>query len=284
MRPRLFALLGILARLSLSGCQDSRPLSATPTARSLLALAGDVHESSPEDVSWAAAELARIAGRVRQAAGEARARDKDAPFIAALNEVIFGSLGFVREVDETSLRFVVLPSVLRNRRGSCVGLGTMYLALGEMLSLQIEGVLRPGHFFVRIREGAKARNVELLRQGEEMPESWYAARFPIPAGSGRAYGRGLSLGEVRGVVEFDVGNERRRQSRVAEARNAYEQSTRDFPDFGEAHASLGAMQQLLGALDEAEASYGAAQRANPGLSGLDRNIDLLKRERAAVDW
>ena len=195
---------------------------------------------------------------------------------------MFGALGFVREVEDTSLEFVLLPLVLRNRRGNCVGLGTMYLALGEMLGLSVEGVLRPGHFFVRIREGARVRNVELLRKGEEMPDSWYESRFPIPTGSGGAYGRGLSLPEVRGVVEYDIGNERRRRGRVIEARTAYEQSTRDFPDLGEARASLGAMQQLLGALDEAEVSYRAARRSNPVLPGLEQNVELLERERAAV--
>ena len=281
-RPGLAALFGVLAGLSFCDRVDSRPLPSAPTARSLLALARDAHENTPEEVEWAAAELERIATRVREAVGAPGSNEENAPSIPVLNEVVFGALGFVREVDDPSLRSVLLPSVLRNRRGNCVGLGTLYLALGEMLSLKMEGVLRPGHFFVRMREGTRVHNAELLRKGEEMPDSWYAERFPIPAGDGGPYGRGLSLAEVRGVVEYDLGNERRRQGRIAEARNAYEQSTRDLPDFAEAYASLGAMQQLLGALDEAETSYAAARRASPGLSGLERNIELLKRERDAV--
>ena len=279
-RKGALAVLGVLASLSLSDCRGPDPMSRAPAARSLLALAGSVHERRDEDTQQAEAELAHIAALVREALGEARSRDASASPIAVLNGVVFGALGFVREVEDTSLDFVLLPSVLKGRRGNCVGLGTMYLAVGEMLDWQVEGVLRPGHFFVRIREGTMARNVELLRRGEEMPDSWYDERFPIPAGSGRAYGRGLSMAEVRGVVEYDVGNERRRQGRFAEARIAYERSTRDFPDLGEAYASLGAMQQLLGALDDAEASYGAARRSNPALPGLEQNVELLKRERA----
>jgi hypothetical protein len=280
MRPGLLTLLAVLASLSLGNCRDSHATAPSPPAWRLLTVARDVHESSSEEVAWAAAELCRIAALARQATVDASASDRDDALIAALNEVVFGTLGFVREVDDTSLEFVLLPSVLRTRRGNCVGLGTMYLALGEVLSLNMEGVLRPGHFFVRTR-GAKTRNVELLRKGEDMPESWYVARFPVPAGSGGPYGRGLSLPEVRGVVEYDIGNERRRQGRIADARNAYEQSTLELPDFAEAHASLGTMQQLLGALDAAEKSYGAARRASPELPGLDGNIDLLKREREA---
>ena len=274
------ALGGLLAGFALFACRRPRTDSPSPSVQALLGAASDSHESSPEDVVWAMAELARIADLVRRTEGRSAAGgDRDASVIAALNGVVFGTLGFVREVEDTSLGFVLLPAVLRSRRGSCVGLGTLYLALGEMLSFPMKGVLRPGHFFVQA--GDRARNIELLHRGEEMPTSWYATRFPIPDGGVGEYGRGLSISEVRGVVEFDVGNERRRQGRFTEARDAFARSARDFPVFSEALASLGAMQHLLGALDEAAANYAAAHRANPELEGLDRNIDLLERERAA---
>jgi tetratricopeptide (TPR) repeat protein len=84
------------------------------------------------------------------------------------------------------------------------------------------------------------------------------------------------------VVEYDIGNERRRQSRLEEARRAYERAVQNFPDFAEAHASLGATLHLLGVLDGAEEHYRAALLANPNLPGLDGNIMLLGRERAQV--
>jgi hypothetical protein len=61
---------------------------------------------------------------------------------------------------------------------------------------------------------------------------------------------------------------------------AFERARTDFPDFAEAHASLGATLHLLGALDEAAHSYRAARRASPGLPGLDHNIEILELERA----
>ena len=39
---------------------------------------------------------------------------------AALSEAIFDRAGFAREVDDKDLRFVLLPSVLAARRGTCV--------------------------------------------------------------------------------------------------------------------------------------------------------------------
>jgi regulator of sirC expression with transglutaminase-like and TPR domain len=196
----------------------------------------------------------------------------------ALNRVVFGRLGFVREVDDTDLRFASLRPVLEVRRGSCVGLGTLYIALGELLGWRVEGVLAPGHFYVRVHEGGKLRNVELLRRGEEMPDAWYAKRFAVPGHGAREYGRALSAKEVLGVVEYDVGKERMRQRRWSEARRALRLSTSLFPGFAEAHASLGETAQLLGSLDEARLSYRAAQRENPDLPGLDHNLELLKTE------
>jgi tetratricopeptide (TPR) repeat protein len=148
------------------------------------------------------------------------------------------------------------------------------------LGLPAEGVMRPGHFFVRFREGAETHNVELLHQGEETQDSFYEQRFPIPGGGAGEYARGLSITEVQGIVEYNVGNERRRQGRLVGARRAYEQAVRHFPGFAEALASLGSTLHLLGALDEAEARYRSALIANPNLPGLEANIALLGRDRA----
>src|SRR5262249_40995751 len=154
-------------------------------------------------------------------------------------------------------------------------LGTLYIALGELLGWKVEGVMVPGHFFVRVEDGGRSHNVELLRRGEEMPDAWYAHRFAAPGSGAPEYGRALSPAEVLGVVEYDVGNERRRSGRLAEARRAYGLAGHLFPHFAEAHASLGATLQLLGVLDGALESYRVAHRENPGLPGIDRNIALL---------
>jgi tetratricopeptide (TPR) repeat protein len=201
------------------------------------------------------------------------------PLNASLNVLLFERLGFVREVEDTDLRFVLLPSVLRERRGSCVGLGTLYLALTEALEVTAHGVLRPGHFYVRLEESGKHTNVELLRRGEFMPDSWYDHRFPVPGGAAKEYGRPLTPDETLGVVEYNVGNQRRREHRIDDAHQAYARAVGHFPDFAEAHASLGTALHLLGRLDEAAASYRTAKRVNPHLPHVEDNLSLLETER-----
>lgn len=228
---------------------------------------------------------ARSREQLRALAADVRsvvARAPDAPPSAGLNEVIFGARHFVREVDDRALRFVLLPEVLESRRGNCVGLGTLYLAVAELLGWNARGVMMPGHFFVRIEEQAATHNLELLRRGEWMPDAWYAERFPIPGGAAREYARALSIAEVAGIVEYDAGEELRRRGQLQEARRAYDRARTHFPGFAEAHASRGAISHLLGDLDQALADYQAAEREYPHLPGLTQNLTLLRTERSRV--
>jgi tetratricopeptide (TPR) repeat protein len=262
------ALASVVAALLFAGGGEQPRAPFAGALLSVAAEAGDGAVDEPRTLS----ELARIARLVRGAAAEGASRAE------ALNRTIFGTLGFVREVEDTSLRFVLLPSVLQGRRGSCVGLGTLYIALGEELGWKVEGVMVPGHFYVRVDEGTYTRNIELLRRGEEMPDAWYRERFAAKEGGPPEYRRPLTDREVLAVVEYDVGNERKRDGRLAEARRAFLLSSSLFPGLSEAHASLGATLHLLGELDHALASYQAARLENPGLPGVDRNIELLRVE------
>jgi regulator of sirC expression with transglutaminase-like and TPR domain len=241
-------------------------------ARAMLSIARNAGEAAHTDEAWLQGELEGIRERARRLGlhGEQAS--------ASLVRVLFEELGFEREVESTDLRFVFLPSVLRERRGSCVGLGTLYLALGEALGFTAQGVLMPGHFYVRQQSPGAPRNVELLRRGEAMGDDWYARRFPVPVNAAGYYARALTTEQVLGVIEFNVGNERRRQQRYVEAEAAYARAVSRFPSFAEVHASLGAMQHLLGRLPSAAASYRTARQLNSDLSGLDANIAMLDAE------
>lgn len=256
-------------------------VTGAAAARALIAAGADVAGTTSEATqAWALDELGRIAARVRAE----RQRDPAAPTSAAINRTLFDVLSFAREVDDQDIAYVLLPSVLRQHRGSCVGLSTLYLAVAALLEVPAAGVMVPGHFFVRIDDGDKNqpwRNVELLRRGEEMPDDWYRARWPMAGAGSTAYARRLTTDEVIGVVEYDVGQQYKRLDRLPEAQRAYETAVRHFPGFAEAQASLGRTRHLLGALDSAAAAYAAAQQAYPDLPGLSDNINLLESERRA---
>jgi regulator of sirC expression with transglutaminase-like and TPR domain len=252
-------------------CQGPAP-QHWGVARAMLSIARTAGEAADTNEAWLLGELENICERAR------RLGLHGAQASASLVRVLFEELGFAREVDSTDLRYVFLPSVLSERRGSCVGLGTLYLALGEALGFAACGVLMPGHFYVRQYSPGPARNVELLRGGEAMSDDWYRGRFPVPGAAADYYARALTTEQVLGLIEYNVGNERRRQQRYVEAEAAFARAVSRFPSFAEAHASLGAMQHLLGRLPSAATSYRTARQLNPELSGLDTNSAMLERE------
>jgi tetratricopeptide (TPR) repeat protein len=270
--PVAAASAALLAAASL-GCTRHHELSPPgPLGSALVMVAADLGATPPE-VADGWRELNAIADRI-----ERRHAKAGGDWIDAFNAVVFGDLGYAREIESGDVRFFRLPSVIAGRRGSCVGLGALYLALGERLGVGLDGVMVPGHFFVRTR-GPVPRNVELLRRGEAMPDDWYRSKYgPWPAGAS-AYLRPLTVSEVAAVHWFNLGNTLRSSRDLRRAALAYGRAVAEFPGFAEAEASLGAVRQLEGALDEAEAAYAGAERARTDLPGLAQNLALHRRER-----
>jgi len=221
----------------LSSCRPAAPPPPGPMASALLATAAELG-AAPEALVQAWAEIDRIAKRVER---RRRSERDDAPGgdVAAVTAVVFDELGFVREIDDDDPRFFLLPSVLAERRGSCLGLGAVVLMVAERVGLPLDGVRVPGHFFVRTR-GPSPRNVELLRRGEVMPDAWYRQKYgPWPEGAGR-YFVPLSAEETSAIFWFNAGNFARGQGDRAKARRAYQRAVAEAPDFAEARAATGA--------------------------------------------
>jgi regulator of sirC expression with transglutaminase-like and TPR domain len=263
MRPLL-----VLLVLVAPGCRhrDLPPLTAA-----LLSIGGSSSTARDTAASALADAVARVEARLRAGAAPAD----------ALNAVVFDELHFEREVKEADPRFMRLAQVLADRRGSCLGLAALYLALGERLGpahgFAVSGVLVPGHFFVRVGE----RNVELLRRGEQMPDAWYREKWEVPEKDAPAYLRPLSPAEVLAVFDYNIGNDLRLQGRFVEAAVAYRRAISGFPQLAEAHASLGLVRHLTGALKEAEEAYRSAYAVNPHLPGLEKNLAVVREELRA---
>jgi regulator of sirC expression with transglutaminase-like and TPR domain len=269
-------LLVILAGL---GCRPAPPAPG-PMASMLVGMAAELGDA-PADVAraWGVLEdiAARVDKRLRQGG---HGRDAHAT-VETLNSVVFDELGFEREITRDDPRFFRLSTVLEARRGSCVGLGVLYLAVAERLGVRLDGIMVPGHFFVRVpaRAQTPARNVELLRRGEAMPDAWYRSKYGLWPEDGREYFRPLTVEEVEAVHWFNLGNHLRATEAPLEAEKAYQRAVAAFPNFAEAHASLGAVRQLVGQVGRAAEAYSAAARIRPDLPGLTGNVERLNQRR-----
>jgi len=268
VRARLLA-VAIAAALPGSGCARAR--APGPVDSALVAVAADFG-SAPGALPEAWAELERLANRV-----SSRHRRTGANEIDDLRAVLFEEEHFQREIDSDDPRFFALPSVLAARKGSCLGLGALMLGLGERLGLPLDGVMVPGHFFVRTRE-ASPRNIELLRAGEVMPDAWYRTKYGPWPEHDSAYFRPLAPSELVGLHWFNAGNFLRHQGQLAAAAKAFARAAAEFPAFAEAHASLGAVEQLQGALPAAAVAYDRAGQLRADLPGLQQNRAVLKQQ------
>lgn len=243
-----------------------------PTVSTLFALDADFGADA-DTIARAFTSLQDIAARV-----ERRHRRTRGDVADDINAVVFGDFGFQREIESTASRFFQLSSVLGDRRGSCLGLGALCLAIGERIGVPLDGILLPGHFFVRTR-GLGGHNVELLRRGEAMPDEWYRKKYGPWPETRSAYFRPVTVSELGAIHWYNRGNDLRAAGDLAAAEQAFARAAEEFPGFAEAHASLGAAQQLRGAFAEAEASYRAAAHAWPDLPGLAHNLELLQTQR-----
>jgi regulator of sirC expression with transglutaminase-like and TPR domain len=196
--------------------------------------------------------------------------------VVELSRLVFEDFGFEREVEDGDPRFVLLPTVMAQRRGTCVGLTQVYLAVSEQLDLDLRAVLVPGHLFVRHGR----RNIELLRHGEEMPAEWYRERYGAPARV-LAYMRPLSREETLAVLHYNIGNILRRKGELPAALAHYNEAVLLFDAWPEAHANRGLTLHLQGELDAARRAYLRARSLHAELPGLAANLELLARERAA---
>jgi len=262
--------------LAALGCKPSATQQPPgPLASVLFALAADFGADA-DATTRAWTQLQDIALRVEQ-----RQRRTHADLADDLGAVVFGELGFEREIDSTATRHFQLSSVLGDRRGSCLGLAALYLAIGERIGMPLDGVLLPGHFFVRTR-GPGGHNVELLRRGEAMPNEWYHKKYGPWPPAGSAYFRPVTATELAAVHWYNRGNDLRAAGDLGAAEAALARAAQEFPSFAEAQASLGAVLQLRGAFAEAAAAYHAAARAWPDLPGLAGNVEILQRQLAAM--
>jgi regulator of sirC expression with transglutaminase-like and TPR domain len=274
--------VSVILCLACVGCRSparSIEESDPPLTRALLGIAKQaaqhrlVYKRQLPDRSETRRRLAEVVARARSRL----ARAGDHP-VETLNRLIFDELGFHREVDDTSVRWMLLPAVLAEKRGSCLGLAGLYLSLSEHLDLPIRGVLVPDHFFVRHERGEKRRDLELLKRGKQMPRSWYLRKYRVPEDN-PLYLRSLKARESLAVFRFNLANALREKGRHPQALALYKEVVAILPDFAEAQANLGLTYHRLGRLPRAERAYLRARAANEGLPGLQRNLDALRKQQ-----
>lgn len=97
--------------------------------------------------------------------------------IDAMTNFIFDEMGFrfpphnssTAEID----KFTSLPSVVDARKGVCLGVSILYLAIAQRLGLPLEIITPPGHIFVRYEGIGGPFNIETTARGIHPPDRTY---------------------------------------------------------------------------------------------------------------
>jgi len=110
--------------------------------------------------------------------------------VQTLSEFIFNDLGIEASNDLADPDNLFLGSVLVRRRGYCIGISALYLALAERLDLPIHAVATPTHVFLRYDDGTARLNIEPFQRGAALPDEQYIREHRIPE---RSVARGVFL-------------------------------------------------------------------------------------------
>jgi regulator of sirC expression with transglutaminase-like and TPR domain len=195
-------------------------------------------------------EIDDLSARLRD---RVRAGDDPRSRVALLNEMLFVELGFLGVVSASAPEELSLASLMERRKGTCVSLVILYLALAERVGLEVSAAATPTHVYVRVVLPSGIINIETLEGGRAVQDSVYRSRMPM-AEEGIASGAFLSplsklelLGHLvnnRGVVAASLGNPRA-------ALSEYDAALEFHPTLNAAHYNRGLSNLALG-------RYGAA--------------------------
>jgi regulator of sirC expression with transglutaminase-like and TPR domain len=197
----------------------------------------------------------------------------DSERLDRLHDFFFDSLGLSALDADTNLAASVPSLALARRRGSCVALCLLYLAVGRSLDIPLVPVFLPGHVALRFRPRAGLPvNIETLRRGIARTDSFYRERFAL--GKRPWY----SLADARpeqalAALLFNMANARRTNGDLATADEEYRLVAEILPGFPEALGNRGIT--LLGNDRDAAARLFRAAYAGDSLSPARGNLATL---------
>ncbi|MHC4153533.1 MAG: tetratricopeptide repeat protein [Planctomycetota bacterium] len=200
--------------------------------------------------------------------------------IAVINEHLFVKEGFKSVAEVTDPNDLFLHNVMDKKRGYCLSLSILYLALAERLGLPIYGMVVPGHFFVRYDDGAVRLNIETTSNGGVAADEHYMSRFKVPAlDENSIYMRSLNKIETLGCFFNNLGNAYSEVGDTDAARRALEQAVDINPLLPESRMNLGNIYLNLGRVDEAITEYRTALDINPGDAKSHLNLGNAYTEK-----
>lgn len=180
--------------------------------------------------------------------------------------------------EQNNLQSVFPHQAFNRKQGSCLSISLIFLLFGESLNLPIYGVHAPGHFFIRYDDCKIRMNIETLKNGESMSDSWYKSRYRITDTS--LYNlANLSVPAVLASIRYNLGN-------FYLANNWPDLSLKQFnlaiqlnPSYVEAQGNRAIALDASGNSDAALKILLHLRKFHPELNSLHKNLGTLYLKR-----
>jgi tetratricopeptide (TPR) repeat protein len=222
------------------------------------------------DPSLPEREITRLADRLRPEVVDAA---DGGHVVSAFRRVLLLEERFTYDKSSADPGNYLLESVLARRKGNCLGLSLLYLALADRLGVPFRGVYVPSHCFVRYEGNGVHVNVEFAEGGASWEDDRYRREFRIPPA--RPYLHSLTPAEMLGVFLKTLGAGYSRKGREADALRLYDEAGRLYPGLPDVHYNAGVSLQKLGRLDEAAGRYRRALDLDPEMAAVRDNLSIL---------
>jgi tetratricopeptide (TPR) repeat protein len=200
-----------------------------------------------------------------------------------LNEYLHKELGYQAVKEATDPNDLFLHSVMDNRRGYCLSLSILYLALGERLGLPLHGVVAPGHFFVRYEDGRVRFNIETTT-GAYPDDEYYRKEFKTPEGHEQSlYMQNLNKLQTLGCLFNNFGTVYLAVGNLDAAQRAMELAVEINPTLAESRANLGNIYLRKDRVDDAIYEYRRAIEINPSGGKVYHNLGNAYSQKGWVN-
>ncbi len=200
----------------------------------------------------------------------------------AIQRFVFKERSFVADLDLRDPENLFPDSILKRRRGFCLGMSLLLADLGERVGWPLEIASAPRHTFVRYSSESDNFNLETTQAGRLRRDEWYIRRYaPAVREDGRELLRSLSAREIAGHLVNNYGYVLLETGELAAAQREFQRALSLYPGLVEAQINAGVLaarrQQFAAALRQFE----LALKRWPGDTGLrlNRTQALLKLGR-----
>lgn len=210
-------------------------------------------------------------------------RTEDAQHVVSTMVRFVQDLGFgFWPIEEKKHLAFFLNLVLEKKKGGCLGLSLLYLALAERLNIPLFAVPIPGHVFVRYSDGTHEYAIEtttgeITLSGTVM----HPAMRYIPPEESEFYLKNLTRKEILGILYDALGMAYLEEEKLELALQSFTKATAINPHDPEAHNNLGIAYTYLHRFKEAIRSYTRAIELNPRFATAYHNRGIVYCEMGA---